>query len=263
MKVRTITFLFSCLLTGCANVSVIQPVAHQNLRNAQALQTNLESFFLQNDLVFKPGIDNFLHNFLEDYFVMIESNDNPQTLGMDAIIQFYKDKKNAFQQEVASLPPTAREDVKDYYREKSPISAQVAFHELSPEDAAKTWISFYQTYNTNNTNLPRDLKYKVSKALFSDLHLLRIEVQARNDILDAYDTYRKTILEQSNINLEISMQLVNASQSGTSGSKFLRGVTENPKLIETIGRIALEKTKDPDRMKTAMDMLEDLKNKTN
>ena len=248
--------LAACVLSGCASVSTIQPVALQNSRNANALQTNLTAFFDADEPFFRAVVRGQL---LDDYREIIRSiqmNDDPGISDPDDIAKFYEAEAAVLIQAVQTLTQEAKEiEISRYHRER-PLTAAVAFAEMLPKVAASKWIGFEAIHRSRERSA--EDKSVLYQKQFKDLPLPEKKEKAAIDLLDAYAA-RKVILLQQSLNAkEIANQLVAASKASYDAGKFLQGVSENNEIIKEIAEYVLSTSDDPERKKAAEDFLKSL-----
>ena len=102
------------------------------------------------------------------------------------------------------------------------------------------------------------IRYGPVKAGFAYMEIpeiVEINNKAKNDIIEAYNLLRSTIMEQLTIYLEASEQLDAAASAGSSTPNVLKGITENQTVIDTIATAVLNRTNDESRANAARELL--------
>lgn len=252
-------WFFACLLiasvlSGCASVSVIQPVAIQNSRNADALHTNLTEFFNADELFFRAVIGGQLVDEYREVIRSIKDNDDPSSVpDAEKIANYYNAEAVILRQAVQTLTEDAKEiEISRYHRER-PLTAAVAFAEMLPKVAAGKWIGFEAIYRSKERSV--EDKFALYQKQFKDLPLLEQKEKAASDLIDAYSARKAILLEQSGNGKEIASQLVAASNASYDAGKFLQGVLENDTVIKGLSEYVLSKSDDPNRKKAAEELL--------
>jgi hypothetical protein len=247
-----VSLIVVSLLSGCASVSVIQPVALQNARNAEALHTNLTAFFSADEPFFRSAIGGQL---IDDYREVIRSiqDDNPGESDAEKIAKYYESKAAALRQAVQDLSEEAKEiEISRFHREY-PLTAAVAFSGMLPKIATGKWIGFESIHRS--IGMSAEGKFALYQKQFKDLPLIEQREKAAADLMSAYMARRAVLLEQCENAKKIANQFVAASNANYDAGKFLQGVFENETVIEGITEYILTKSGDPNRKKAAEELL--------
>ena len=244
---------FACLLTACATVDVIAPVATQNERNATALAANIETLVSLTDQTLPALLDVSLIDGYRDTMLAIrKSKFSPRKTREPDIVEEHRANAESLRGEIDGLDADLRPaQIEQSYR-SYPLTAQVAFGGMSPKDAAAIWLALESTYAML---VPDSKKFELRMNLIKGLHVIAKQEQGKKDVLSAYQELRGTILQQAGNAQTIAAQFREASQSARDPNALLKGVVENPKILDLIGESVARRTGDPDRRKAAEALL--------
>jgi hypothetical protein len=252
-------FTFICL-SGCTSVNIIQPVAQQNMRNAEALNSNIKVFLDGDELFFKSTLDAYLIDEYRAILKSIQDKDKPtDSSDVRNTEIYYKTEAKKLVDAVSGLSEEAKKIEIARYDSEKPLSAAVAFHNVSPNTAAKEWIDFETIYKSKAS---KETKFDLYVRQFKSLPIFEQKEQATKDLLQAYTERKQIVLQQSLISKEIASQLLSASVAGYDANKFLTGVNENNQIVKSIAEYVYEKTGKSDRKIAAEELLKSLASKT-
>jgi hypothetical protein len=255
----TLVILSLALLSGCTSVGVIQSVAVQNSRNADALLQNLQIFFQGDESFFTDVMRAQLINDYKEIIRNIQANDNPKASGADLFkkcSQYYENESGILKKMIEGLTPESAEIEKSRYYRERPLTAEVAFSGMLSGLAASKWLAFNAIFNERISSEDRFALYIKQ---FRELSVLAKKEQAVNDLLKAYRDRKTIILQQSTNAKNIADQLVSAANTTYDADKFLKGITENNELLAGIGEYVLKSTNNPERKKAAEELLKTIK----
>ena len=240
-------------VSGCASVRVIEPVANQNERNASALEANLSNLIAITDEVLPALLGMALIDSYRDTMIAIrKSKYSPTQTEENQIAKGYENSATALKTDIDKLDPDLRPpQIEQSYR-SFPFTAEIAFNGMKPQAAASLWLALDATYNMT---LPVSETFKLRKQLIRNLQIISSHRQAKADIMAAYNELRSAALQQALNSKNLAMQLREAGQTRTNPGAFLKGVLEDNRVIELIGKTVESRTGDPARKKAAEDLL--------
>lgn len=253
--------LAALALGGCASVKVIAPVAAQGERNAKALDENLRRHFEETDALVTAAVELILIDLKTD-IIRSAAQDKPDETSGDTIKSFYTTEAAKLVAEVAAkTTDDAKLAIIAEYRVTRPITAAVAFDNLTAEAAAGKWQAL-RAIRAIPAAAGVD-KFEQYARVVDDLAVVQQANAARDDIFAGHARLRGAILTQSANGVTISRELFSASQTGADPGAFLKGVTENTELIGTIAQGVERFSHDDKRVAAARKLLESLKNAKN
>jgi hypothetical protein len=255
-KIRVLFIVIVVFITGCSTVSVIQPVALQNSRNADALNKNLELFFDADEPFFSAVMQAQLIDEYKEIILSIQKNDNPNLNDLKKIAEYYQKGADVLKNKITELSELSRENEKLHYYKKRPLTAEVAFSGMLPEIAASKWIAFKAL---RHKDLSDEEQFKINQKTFRDLFVIVKIEQATVDLINAYKARMKIILEQSANAKLIAEQLEVASNASYDAGKFLKGVMENDELVVGLTQYIMNTTNDPEKKAAAEELLNSIK----
>ena len=243
-------------LVGCSSVSVIQPVAKENVRNAQALQENVRVLIDADRQLVDAVLQNDLISYYKGLIKAVLDQKPPTRDDYHAAAKYYKDEADKFRGAVDKLGSAAREQEIIKYENESPLTAEVAFNGMQAEVAAAKWLEFNAIHE--NTNLTSDQKFVAYENTLRTLKSAAAKERADTDSAAAYEARVNIIMTQAAKSKDLADQLLSASMAGADPGKFLVGVTQNTQLIQTIGDQVLKNTNDPKRKQAAEQLLNNI-----
>lgn len=257
IKIVTVIMLISVFLVGCASVEVIKPVANQNERNAIALDSNIKNLIAITDNILPAIVEmSLIDTYRDTMFAIRKSKFKPKQTVKKQIEKEYSDNATLLQNEIDLLDIDLKPIQKEQSFRSYPITSQIAFKEMTPENAAGLWLAIDATYKMA---LPVSQKFSLRKELIKKLEIVAHQEQAKVDILSAYQKLREKIIQQTTNSKVIAIQLREASQAAKDPNAFLIGVLENNQVIELIGETVANQTNDPKRRAAAEELLSSIK----
>ncbi len=246
----------SIALSGCASLSVMQPVAQKNAKNAEALNSNLHTFFEADELFFHAVIETQLIDGYREIIRAVQANDNPRSNDMAKIAEYYTQEAAKLKDSVQTLAADSQAIEIARYQTERPLVASVAFNDMLPMVAAAKWIGFDAIYR--QSNMPSANKFVAMRKHFKDLAILEQKELAAADLLTAYTERKAALLQQSSLGQEMAAQMLGATNANTDTSGLLQSVMQNDQVSKGFEQFVLKKTGSPDRQKAATDLLKSL-----
>ena len=252
----SVVFLgIASILAGCTSISAIKGLSDQNLRNARAINANIGTLISVSDMSIKYTVDSLWFDANKKVvLVLVNNRRNYITPSGDGDSSKIEREAQDLRDLAKAEPEETRESFIQKSRQDNPLIAAVAFDEgISANIAAAIATEIDQIYNHTGLN-DEDMFLRAMSAI-SYFKIIRDNKKARDDIIEAYQFLRSTILQQSANYIEAAEQLDSAARAGASAPDILKGITENQTLIETIASVILERTNDKDRADAARDLL--------
>lgn len=256
MKLLTLALACTC---GCASVQVIGPVADLNAKNTKALNRNVNNLLSIAESTVEAVVALQLQ---ERYVALIQgvrANRSGET-EFEKREAAYKKKAGTMRSDIESLTGNMRAERIAAESAGNPLVSQVAFHNWPPKQAAAVEAQF---------EVIRDLPVSVSlgkrneyyREAMGDLASASELETAAGDVRKAMRDYRKVVASQLKNAEVMASAFFSAANTGTSPSKFAKGIAESPELLETIGAIVKENTGDEKRKAAAEALIAGAKKK--
>jgi len=236
-------------------------VSSQNLRNAQAIDKNIEALISVSDMSVKFTVNRIwvqdnvtlIDNLLNERRSYKQASDPGKTLRTKI-----DDEAKRLIEILNEKPAETKEGFIQKERLRVPLAAAAAFDEGVTSEIASVVAD--EVYNIYRSDLleghERQLK---AQATLSQFKTIQENKEVKDDILESYEFLRSVILEQKGNYVDLASQLDSAAQGGASAATILRGVTENQTLIESIATVVLNRTNNEKRAKAARELLERVK----
>lgn len=253
---KLIVMLMGVALTGCASMTVMQPVAQQNFKNADALENNLTTFFEADEVFFQAVIETQLIDAYREVIRSVQANDNPHSNDMTQIVGYYTQEATKLKDSLSSLSEESRAIEVQHFQSERPLTAAVAFGDMLPMVAAAKWMGFDAIYRQPSSSKAN--KFVLMRKHFQDLTILEQKEQAAHDLLQAYSERKTALLQQSKTGREIALQMLNATNTNTDTSGLLQSAMQNDRVVQGFDDYVLKKTGNPERKKAAEDLLKSL-----
>jgi hypothetical protein len=253
---KIMVLLVGLALTGCASLTTIQPVAQKNFKNAEALNTNLHTFFEADEVLFQAIIESQLIDSYREIIRAVQANDNPRSGDMAKIADYYTQEAIKLKEVVKNVSEESKSIEIMRYQAERPLTASVAFGDMLPMVAAAKWIGFDAIYR--QSNVPSANKFSMMRKHFKDLPILEQKELAAADLLQAYTDRKNALVQQSSLGREMAGQMLDATNTNTDTSGLLQSVMQNDQVAKGFDGYVLKKTGSPERQKAATDLLKSL-----
>jgi hypothetical protein len=248
--------LVGAIVSGCATVDVIAPVAQQNQRNATALNQNLAILLEADELLFRAVFEAEAVDTVQRAYRMIVENEITsavRNMQFTALVAHFNREAQKLQDITKDLAKEAREIQIRHLHEVSPLASEIAFR----KQLAEVVVSKVQAIIAlrDSPSVTPDQRFDKVGSVIADLYFVQSRKQAAIDLLDAYKRRKAVILQQSANGKLIADQLVSATTATTEPGKFLKGVVENGEVLQGLAQYVASSTNDPDRKRAAEDLL--------
>lgn len=253
---KIIVMLMGVALSGCASLSIMQPVAQQNFKNADALDNNLTTFFAADEGLFQAVIESQLIDSYREVIRSVQANDNPHSSDMTQIVSYYTQEAAKLKDSLNNLSEESRAIEIIRFQSDRPLTAAVAFGDMLPMVAAAKWMGFDAIYRQPAT--AKANKFALMRKHFQDLNILEQKEQAARDLLQSYTERKTALLQQSKVAREIATQMLTATNANTDTSGLLQSAMQNERVAQGFDDYVLKKTGSPERKKAAEDLLKSL-----
>ncbi len=252
---KMLVLLIGVALSGCASLQTVQPVAEKNYKNADALNSNLQSFLGADEAFFQAVIEIQVIEAYKDVIKAVQANDNPRSGDMNKIADYYTTESNKLKVAVNVLSEESRSIEIARYQTERPLSAAVAFGDMLPMMAASKWMGFDAIYRQSAAGAN---KFTMMRKHFKDLPILEQKDLAAADLLQAYADRKAALLQQGALAREMAVRLLEGTQANTDTSGLLQAAMQNDQVARGFDEYVLKKTGSPERQKAAVDLLKAL-----
>jgi len=250
-----IVIIVALIPTGCTSISTIKGLSAQNLRNARAINANMGTLLSISDVSIRYAVNSlWVDANKKIVLALVKKRGNYITPSGDGDAAQIEQEAKDLRDLANAKPVETRESFIQKSRGNNPLIAAVAFDEgITANMAAAIVVEVDQIYR--HTGLNDEDRFWRAMSTISQFKIIRDSNRARNDVLEAYQFLRGTILEQSANYVEAAEQLDSAARAGASAPNVLKGITENQTVIETIATVVLNRTNDESRANAARDLL--------
>ncbi|MDD4962454.1 MAG: hypothetical protein PHI11_00900 [Gallionella sp.] len=253
---KIVVMLMGVALSGCASMTLMQPVAQQNFKNADALENNITTFFDADEAFFQAVVESQLIDSYREVIRSVQANDNPHSNDMTQIASYYTQEAAKLKDSLSSLSEESRAIEVTHFQSDRPLTAAVAFSDMLPMVAAAKWIGFDAIYRQPSSSKAN--KFVLMRKHFQDLAILEQKEQAARDLLQSYNERKTALLQQSKTGREIALQMLTATNTNTDTSGLLQSAMQNDRVVQGFDDYVLKKTGSPARKKAAEDLLKSL-----
>ena len=250
-----IVIVVALIPTGCTSISTIKGLSAQNLRNARAINANMGTLLSISEVSIKYSVNSlWVDANKEIVLALVKKRGDYITPSGDGDAAKIEQEAKDWRDLANAKPEETRQSFIQKSRGNNPLIAAVAFDEgLTANMAAAIVVEVDQIYR--HTGLNDEDRFWRAMSTISQFKIIRDSNRARDDVLEAYQFLRGTILEQSANYVEAAEQLDSAARAGASAPNVLKGITENQTVIETIATVVLNRTNDESRANAARDLL--------
>ena len=251
-----VVFAFVALFfSGCTSISAIKGLSSQNLRNAHAMSENIGTLLTISDVSLKYSVNSLLVD-ANKKIVLNTTKTRRDYLTPSGDADLVKIRQAA--KNLSDLANAKPKETKELFIRKSrnnnPLIAAVSFDDGVTVNVAGAIVKeIDQIYR--HAGLSNEDMFWRAISTISQFGAIRDNNTAANDVLEAYQLLRSTILKQTAIYVEAAEQLDSAAAVGASAPAILKGITENQNVIETVATVVLNRTNDENRANAAKELL--------
>lgn len=253
---KILVMLIGIALSGCASMTIMQPVAQKNFKNADALNTNLQTFFEADEAFFQAVIEMQIIDAYRETIRAVQANDNPHSGDMSKIADYYTQEANKLTNSVNTLADESKVIEITRYQTERPLTAAVAFGDMLPMVAAAKWVGFDAIYRQSNVTGAN--KFTLMRKHFKELPILEQKEQAASDLIQSYAERKAALLQQGVLGRDMAAQMLGATNTNTDTSGLLQTAMQNEQVAKGFDQYVLKKTGSPERQKAATDLLKSL-----
>ena len=94
----------------------------------------------------------------------------------------------------------------------------------------------------------------------ADLQAVKIAIQAREDVLSAFNEFIKKLSQQGVLAERHALAFLDFSKTESDPAKIIIGLAKNQEFAKAIGTIVLNRTNDAKRAKASQDLIESVTN---
>ncbi|MCP3980337.1 MAG: hypothetical protein GY716_13625 [bacterium] len=245
------------LLAACAPVNTIAPVAALNERNAAALKKNTEELLAVAEMALRVRVEIELIAHYQRVSVRAVGNFPPPPPTLAAAQGHYDTKAAALRTSVANISGEPKNAQIGRLHDTHPIAASVAFGNMTSADAAALAMSFAAI--RRDTSLSAAEKNTYYRTYLEELPSSQAIEQAAADVLAAFEKMKLVITQQLANSSNMAHAFSSAASANASPSQFIAGITGDDEVLGALATIVKSRTKDPDRLKAADELLASLK----